>query len=58
MARLTPCAMSPGSVNHADDPVGPDAPVGLVIGVDADRHIGSKHLAPARVFGETVEARE
>src|SRR6516164_6028474 len=40
-----------GSVNHTDDPVGPDAAVGFVIGVDADRHIRSKHLAPARVFG-------
>src|SRR6516164_11813897 len=47
-----------GSVNHADDPVGPDAAVGFVIGVDADRHIRSKHLAPARVFGEAVEAGE
>jgi hypothetical protein len=45
-------------VNHADDPVGADAAVGLVIGVDADRHIRSKHLALARVFGETVEAGE
>ena len=47
-----------GSVNHTDDPVGPDAAVGFVIGVDADRHIRSKHLAPARVFGEAVEAGE
>jgi hypothetical protein len=47
-----------GSVDHADDPVGPDAAIGLVIGVDADYHIGTEHLPPARVFGETVKASE
>ena len=57
-ARPSDEGRATGSVNHADDPVGPDAGVGLVIGVDADRHIRAKQPAPARIFGETVEAGE
>jgi hypothetical protein len=45
-----------GAVDHSDDPAGPDAAIGLVIGVDADRHFGSEHPPPAGIFGETVEA--
>src|SRR6516165_12696558 len=47
-----------GSAYHADDPVRPDPAVGLVIGVDADRHIATEHPPPARVLGEPVEAGE
>src|SRR5262249_48909146 len=35
-----------------------NAPVGLVVSVDADCHTGAEHPAPAGVFGETVEAGE
>ena len=47
-----------GLAHQSDDPVWPDAAVGLVISVDADYHIGTQHPAPARVFGETVKASE
>ena len=44
--------------DHPDDPSRPDTAIGLVVGVDADRHIGAEHLPSAGVFGETIEAGE
>jgi hypothetical protein len=45
-----------GAVDQSDDPIGPDAPVGLVVGVDANCHIGAQNLASTGVFSETVQA--
>ena len=50
--------LAAGLADHADDPVGPDAPVGLVIGVEADFDVRPEHLAAARVLGEAVQAGE
>ena len=43
---------------HVDDPVGLDAAIGLIIGVEMNLDTRPEHVAPARVFGEAVEAGE
>ena len=50
--------LAAGLPDHADDAVGPNAPVGLVIGVQADLDAFAQHAAPLRVLGEAVEAGE
>src|SRR6516225_105194 len=45
-----------GAADHSDHPIGSNAAIGLVISVDADRHVGAEHLPPTGVFGKTVEA--
>ena len=44
--------------DHPHDPVRPDAPIGLVIGVQPDIDVGAENLAPPRVVGEGVQARQ
>jgi hypothetical protein len=44
------------TLDNSDDPVGPNPPVGLVIGMDADCHIGAEDPAPTGIFSQTVEA--
>jgi hypothetical protein len=54
----TPTRPTRASADHPDDPRRPDTAIGLVIGADADRHIGAEHLPPAGVLGEAVQAGE
>ena len=44
--------------DRADDPLGPYAAVGLVVGVQLDIDSRPKDLTPARVLGESIEAGE
>ncbi len=46
------------AADHADDLLGPDPPVGLVIGVQADLDAGPEHFAAAGVLGQRVQAGE
>ena len=43
-------------LDHAHDPAGADAPVGLVIGVEAEVDAGAEDLTAPRVFGERKQA--
>ena len=43
-------------LDHAHDPAGADAPVGLVIGVEAEVDTGAEDLTAPRVFGERKQA--
>ena len=42
--------------DHVDDPVRPNAPIGLVVGVETDVDFGSEHLALARILREAIQA--
>ena len=42
--------------DHVDDPVRPNAPIGFVVGVEADVDSGPEHLAPARILREAIQA--
>jgi len=44
--------------DRADDPLGPNPAVGLVVGVQLDVNFRAEDLAPARVLGERVETGE
>src|SRR5580704_8101685 len=47
-----------GLPDAADDPLGPHAPDGLVIGLDADLDLVAKHMPAPGVLGETAQTGE
>ena len=50
--------LAAGLADHPDDLPGPDPPVGLIIGVQANLDVLAQHFAPLRVLGEAVQAGE
>ena len=44
--------------DFADDPVGPDPPVGFVKGLEADFDARAEHLTPGGVSRERIQARQ
>ena len=47
-----------GLSDHPDDLVGLNAPIGFIVGVQAQFDVRSEHVAGARVFREAVQTRQ